>query len=387
MTSFPEKLTRKISKRKTENNFRHLSLGKGNTVDFYSNDYLGFSVSKELRKLKEGIIKKYKLQQEGSTGARLLSGNSKIAQDCEKLISKFHGAAGALLYNSGYNANVGLLSAVPLRGDLVLYDELCHASIIDGLRMSFADNYKFRHNNTAHLERLLQRHSSSAFPSENGDKKHIYVVTESVFSMDGDTAPLKEIAALCKKYKAYLIVDEAHATGVLGKNGRGLCNEMKIEKDCFARVYTFGKAMGVHGAAVVGSKELMDYLVNYSRSFIYTTALPPTDVAAIMAAYTLLPKTKAVKALHANIKLFNRLSLQTVNKIRSHSAIHCFLTPGNDYSVNAASVIVKKGFDVRAIKSPTVKEGSERLRVCLHAFNTPSQITSLARQLGELFKA
>jgi 8-amino-7-oxononanoate synthase len=228
MNQLPKKLASKLEKRNSEMNFRQLAVSSTKAIDFYSNDYLGLSHSKELKKVKDRFLKQYHVEQEGSTGARLLSGNSKIAMACEKMIAKFHHAQSALLFNSGYDANVGLLSAVPLRGDLVLYDELCHASIIDGMRMSFADNYKFRHNNTAHLERLLQRHSGSAFPSESGDKRHIYVVTESVFSMDGDSAPLKEIAELCKKYKAYLIVDEAHATGVFGNHGRGLCNELKI---------------------------------------------------------------------------------------------------------------------------------------------------------------
>lgn len=386
MNPFPKKLLSKLEKRRSENNFRELSLAPGKTVDFFSNDYLGFSRNKELKKRKDRICKQYAVQKEGSTGARLLSGNTKLAMAAEKLVAKFHKGQNALLFNSGYDANVGLLSAVPLRGDLVLYDELCHASIIDGMRMSFAENFKFRHNDTAHLERLLQRHAGSVFPSGE-DMRHIYVVTESVFSMDGDHAPLKEIVALCKKHKAHLIVDEAHATGVFGKQGRGLCSELKIESDCFARVYTFGKAMGVHGAAVVGNKALMDYLVNFARSFIYTTALPEASIASIIAAYSILPKSKEVKALQDNIKLFNKLSVNTTNKIRSYSSIHCFLTPGNEYAVKTAGLLRKKGFEVRAIKSPTVKEGSERLRVCLHAFNSKSEIEKLAVALHATFNS
>ncbi len=387
MSHFPKKLLSKLEKRKSENNFRELTLAPGKAVDFYSNDYLGFSGNKELKKIKDRLCRQYKVHKEGSTGARLLSGNTKIGMAGEKLIAKFHKGQGALLFNSGYDANLGLLSAVPLRGDLVLYDELCHASIMDGMRMSFAENFKFRHNDTAHLERLLQRYSGPAFPAEQGDTRHIYVVTESVFSMDGDHAPLKEIVALCKKHKAHLIVDEAHATGVFGKQGRGMCSELKIEEDCFARVYTFGKAMGVHGAAVVGNKALIDYLVNFARSFIYTTALPEASVASIIAAYSMLPKSKEVKTLQDNIKLFNTLSVNTTNKIRSYSSIHCFLTPGNDYAVKTAGILRKKGFEVRAIKSPTVKEGSERLRVCLHAFNSKSEIERLAAALHATFHA
>lgn len=385
MTPFPKKLSSKIEKRKAENNFRELQLPRAKAIDFYSNDYLGFSRSRELKKLKDKLARQYKISQEGSTGARLLSGNSKIAEVCEGQLAKFYGAEGALLFNSGYDANVGLLSSVSLRGDLVLYDELCHASIIDGMRLSFADNYKFRHNNTAHLERLLERHSTSAYAPGDGEARHIYVVTESVFSMDGDRAPLKEIATLCKKYGAHLIVDEAHATGVFGKQGKGMCSELNLEKDVFARIYTFGKALGVHGAAVVGSAELIGYLVNFARSFIYTTALPPASVAAILAAHQLLKKGKETAALQKNIAVFKQLTANTPNKIRSYSAIHCFLVPGNEYAMHAARELQGKGFDVRAIKSPTVKEGRERLRVCLHAFNSSQDLHSLASALQKLF--
>lgn len=385
MKDFPKKLAARLQKRKAESNFRELRAGYPRAADFVSNDYLGFAKSKELQQLKTTVARSYQLAQEGSTGARLLSGNSKIAMDCEKQLAKFYNAGAALLFNSGYDANLGLLSAVPLRGDLVLYDELCHASIIDGLRLSFADNYKFRHNNTAHLERLLERHSAAAYAPADGDSRHIYVVTESVFSMDGDTAPLEEMVRLCRKFGAHLIVDEAHATGVFGRQGRGLCSELKIEKDVFARVYTFGKALGVHGAAVLGCGALIDYLVNYARSFIYTTALPPASVAGISVAHQLLKNNSQAARLRANIHFFNQCAAEIPNKIRSHSAIHCFLVPGNEYAIRAAVALQKKGFDVRAIKSPTVKEGSERLRVCLHAFNTRAQIEELARALHRLF--
>jgi len=374
---FPPKLLSLLEKRKVENNFRTLSLPNSKLIDFSSNDYLGFSKNPELKKLKEKISKQYKLQQEGSTGARLISGNSKIAEDCEKQLAKFHHGEAALLFNSGYDANTGLLSSVPQKRDLVLYDELCHASIIDGIRQSFADSYKFRHNDIAHLKRLIER---------NIHAETIYVVTESVFSMDGDCALLKDISSLCKKHNAYLIIDEAHATGVFGMKGRGLCNEERVEENCFARVYTFGKAMGTHGAVVVCSKPVQEYLINFARSFIYTTALPPVSVASVMASYTLLQKSKNTNALKKNIKLFNKLTSRLKNKIQSTSAIHCFLIPGNENAMGTAAALNKSGFDVKAIKSPTVKAGSERLRICLHATNTEKQIKDLARELAELFK-
>ncbi len=373
---FPHKLLSLLDKRKVSTNFRKLSLPDSKLIDFSSNDYLGFSKNPELKKLKENIVKQYKLKQEGSTGARLISGNSSLAEQTEKQIAKFHHAETALLFNSGYDANTGLLSSVPQKRDLVLYDELCHSSIIDGVRQSFADSFKFRHNDLQHLQRLLER---------NNHAETIYVVTESVFSMDGDCAVLKKIAALCKKQNAFLIVDEAHATGVFGKEGRGLCNEEGIEKDCFARIYTFGKALGTHGAVVVGSKDLQNYLINFARSFIYTTALPPASIASVAAAYNLLQKNKSQSVLEKNIKLFNKLTSSFSGKIASQSAIHCFLVPGNENAIKASEKLIKKGFDVRAIKSPTVKEGSERLRICLHATNTEEEIKKLAKELAAIF--
>ena len=377
MNRFPKKLLSLLDKRKTEHNFRTLSLPINNLIDFSSNDYLGFAKSAELKELKDAIVKEYQINQQGSTGSRLITGNSIIHTDCEKQVAAFHHAEKALLFNSGYDANVGLLSSVPQRGDVVLYDELCHASIIDGIRLSFANAYKFRHNDVTHLEELLAKQK---------DSETVYVVTESVFSMDGDCALLKEIADLCKLHSAYLIVDEAHAIGVYGEQGRGLCNKLGIEQDCFARVYTYGKAMGAHGACVVGNKDLYDYLVNFARSLIYTTALPASSVALVMASYKLLQSTEQIKALKENISLFNERTLPIKDKINSTSAIHCFVIRGNENVIQASKELIAKGFDVRAIKSPTVKEGSERLRICLHATNTKNEITNLTGELNALFK-
>ena len=369
---FPKKLQSLLSKRKTENNFRSLSLPNPQLIDFSSNDYLGFSKSTELYELKNEVLKQYNINQQGSTGSRLITGNSQIHLDAEQQIAAFHHAEKALLFNSGYDANVGLLSSIPQRGDVVLYDELSHASIIDGIRLSFATPYKFKHNDIAHLQHLLEK---------NADAQTLYVVTESVFSMDGDCALLKEISSLCKKHNAYLILDEAHAIGVYGEQGRGLCNQLGIEQDCFARVYTFGKAMGAHGAAVCGSLDMYNYLINFARSLIYTTALPASSVALIMASYRLLQQTANIKLLQQNINLFNQLTNQKTNKIPSTSAIHCFVVPGNENVINISKHLIANGIDVRAIKSPTVKEGAERLRICLHATNTQTEIKKLAEAL------
>lgn len=220
----------------------------------------------------------------GSTGSRLLTGHYELLETLEDKIAEFHQGEAALVFNAGYNANLGLLSAIPRRSDVILYDELVHASIHDGIRLSPARSSVFAHNNTSALEQLLQEHQG----------KTIFVLVESIYSMDGDAAPLKTIQALCQKYQAYLVVDEAHSTGICGHYGEGLCVETGIHKEVFARIYTFGKAMGGHGAAVVGSKVLKDYLLNYARPLIYTTALSPHSTHHILEAYRLLEKKEPI---------------------------------------------------------------------------------------------
>ncbi|MFO0323327.1 MAG: aminotransferase class I/II-fold pyridoxal phosphate-dependent enzyme, partial [Bacteroidota bacterium] len=257
--TFPEKLSSLLKTRQENFSLRKLNVIVP-TIDFSSNDYLGFS-SQEL--LYKELTQLQSSNRIGSTGSRLISGNSVLFDELEKNIADYHDAESALLFNSGYDANIGLLSSVPQKGDLILYDELIHASINDGIRLSFAKHFKFKHNDVIDLNHLLERHRNSF--------KEIYIVIESVYSMDGDSSPLNEIIALSKTFGARVIVDEAHAIGVFGEKGKGLCHELNIQSECFARIYTFGKALGCHGAAVVGSNELKKYLINYSRSFIYTT--------------------------------------------------------------------------------------------------------------------
>jgi 8-amino-7-oxononanoate synthase len=362
---FPKKLADLISARIENFSLRKLNY-KYPIIDFSSNDYLGFSsqglLNEELQSFKTSI-------KVGSTGSRLISGNSLAFNEIEAEIASFHHDESALLFNSGYDANVGLLSSVPQKCDLILYDELIHASIIDGVRLSFATHYKFEHNNSEDLEQLLKRHINSF--------TEIYIVVESVYSMDGDLAPLKEIVALSKAYGSNLIVDEAHAIGVLGQKGRGLCNELNIEKDCFARIYTYGKALGCHGASVVGSDELKRYLINFARSFIYTTAMPEHSLLAIKAAYVLLDKTKEIEKLNHNIEYFNKQLKSNHDFIESKSAIHCILKTGNIAVQQLEEKLAKENFFVKSIKSPTVKTNQERIRICLHSFNTKEEITKL----------
>lgn len=375
----PKSLQQKLEIRKANNALRKLPLSN-NLVDFSSNDYLGFSRNEQIFNQTHQLLVDRKLTQNGATGSRLLSGNHILYQEAEALISNFHQSESALIFNSGYDANIGFFSGVPQRNDIILYDELSHASIRDGIQMSLAKSYKFKHNDLADLEKLLQKHQSS--------EVEIYVVTESVFSMDGDSPNLLKLILLVEKYNALLVIDEAHALGVFGENGEGLVQKLGLQNKFFARIMTFGKGLGCHGAAILGSNNLKEYLVNFARSFIYTTGLSPHSVATIKVAYTFLQsKTDELQKLHRNIQFFK--SEVTNSKldsifVESDSAIHCAVIEGNTKVKQIAFELQQKGFDIKPILSPTVPEGQERLRICLHSFNTEEEMRTIVNFLKEL---
>ena len=380
MEKLPKKLQSKLSARKEKGSLRHLPL-QGKSIDFSSNDYLGLAKSEKIAQMTHDFLEG-SAQKNGSSGSRLLSGNHQLYVRLEDFLASHHNSTAALVFNSGYDANIGFFSSVPQRGDMVLYDELIHASIRDGIQMGNAKSYKFAHNDIDDLARHVER-------SRNMDGlAEIYIVTESIFSMDGDSPNLKRLANFCRENGCFLVVDEAHATGIYG-NGRDLVAEQGLEQEVFARIITFGKAMGCHGAAILGSQPLKEYLVNFSRSFIYTTALPPHTVATILAAYQYLGNEDAAisKQLQANIGHFKQEMerLQMTDRfIKSDSAIQCALIPGNDKVKAIAKQLQTAGFDVKPILSPTVKEGEERLRFCLHAFNTKEEITKVLVLLNNL---
>jgi 8-amino-7-oxononanoate synthase len=314
----------------------------------------------------------------GATGSRLISGNHSLYTTTENFIAKFHDVPAALIFNSGYDANVGFFSSVPQRNDVILYDELCHASIRDGIAMSNAKSYKFQHNDLEDLESIIKRCHTE--PVE------VYVVTESVFSMDGDCPNLEELITISKKYNCHLVIDEAHALGVSGESGEGLVQSLGFQNDVFARIITFGKGLGCHGAAVLGSDKLKSYLVNFSRSFIYTTGLSPHSVATIFIAYQQLQKEKvAMQKLKQNIQYFNQVKTQNGLKslfVYSKSAIQCAIIPGNEKVKSIAANLQENGFHVKAILSPTVPEGQERLRFCLHSYNSEEEIFNVLQLLS-----
>lgn len=381
---FPEKLKSKLNKRHQDNAFRTLK-DKSHLIDFSSNDYLGFS-GQDLNandNVTRSLSKRNQYLKNGSTGSRLLSGHSQLFNEVELQIAKFHNVESALIFNSGYDANLGLLSSVLQRGDVVLFDELCHASIRDGIRMSNAKAVKFKHNDLDDLKCHLER------SREVGSKVEVYLVTESIFSMDGDAPDLTELVKISKKFSAHLIVDEAHALGVFGNNGEGLVQKLGLENDVLARVVTYGKGLGCHGASVLGSQELKNYLINFSRPFIFTTALSPHSVKLISEGYRQLLKlsedNSALKHLQKNIAFFKaeakRLQLHN-HFLESDSAIQSCIISGNASVKKGSEVLEKQGYDVRPILSPTVPAGEERLRFCLHSYNSVSEITQVLQHLA-----
>ncbi|MEI6945910.1 8-amino-7-oxononanoate synthase [Paraflavisolibacter sp. H34] len=340
---------------------RRLACHEG-LVDFCSNDYLGLAQERyEAAPGETGWA--------GATGSRLVSGNSATAEETERFLAAYHGAEAALIFNTGYMANVGLFSCIADRHATFVYDEQIHASIIDGMRLSGAKRHKFAHNDTADLERRLQAATG-----------RVFVVVESLYSMDGDRAPLVEMAALCQTFAAALVVDEAHATGLYGQGGRGLVHQYGLEGQVWARIHTFGKAMGLHGAAVLGSSLLRSFLVNHARSFIYTTAPPPSLYAHIRQAYDRLPAA-GVDRLFARISQFQKVATALeplgIRVLANPSPIQAILVPGNEAAAAFAAHLRAEGFFVKAILSPTVAGGTERVRICLHAFNTAAQVDHL----------
>ncbi|MDX8552574.1 pyridoxal phosphate-dependent aminotransferase family protein [Tenacibaculum sp. 1B UA] len=374
---FPKKLQQKITQRITQNSLRRL--GKENLlIDFSSNDYLGFAKSEIIFNKTHQYLINNNFKINGATGSRLLSGNHKLYTTAEKQLVKLHNTEAALIFNSGYDANVGFFSSVPQRGDIILYDELIHASIRDGIQLSNAKSFKFKHNDIKDLEKKIIR-----FVQDNNSE--VYIVTESVFSMDGDSPDLTAMSQIIQEHtNVHFVIDEAHAVGVFDF---GLVQKLHLEDVVFARIITFGKGLGCHGAAILGSKQLQQYLINFSRSFIYTTGLSPHSLATIKIAYDELVISNSKEQLQQNIQHFikesNRLQLSF---IESNSAIHCCIISGNERVKSIALQLQQKGFDVKPILSPTVPPNQERLRFCLHSYNSKEEVINVLENLATFVK-
>jgi 8-amino-7-oxononanoate synthase len=357
----PDSLLRRLDARERSGNKRALIIPSP-LLDFCSNDYLGYARSPFVKRwLEERLSCEY----QGGKASRLLGGNSIEADSAERFLATYHRGNASLIFPTGYSANVGLLSCIAERGDLILYDERCHASIRDGSRLSYARSFSFRHNNVDHLNDLLTRHKTNSL---------CVVVVESLYSMDGDQAPLVLMAKVIKEHGAFLIVDEAHTSGIYGECGEGLCVELGIQSSVMARVFTYGKAFGGHGASVVGSEILRSFLINFSRPFIYSTSPPPHFFSTIelLCRYRAL-HNKESERLHEIISLYRdlagRYDLEAEN-----GPIQKVVCPGNAQVKEKALFLQSHGIDVRPVYSPTVPEGAERLRVTLQATHTDEQI-------------
>ena len=368
-----QRLAADLTKRDADGTRRQLSVPAAGLVDFSSNDYLGMSRHPAVR----AAMQQAAGEKAGSTGSRLLTGNSAAAEALEITLARFHRAEAALLFNSGYTANLGFFSAVPRRGDTILYDEASHASVKEGIRASLATGWSFRHHDLDDLERKLARATGTVF-----------VAVEALYSMGGDEAPLADLAAFCQQRGLYLVVDEAHSNGIYGAHGEGMVEALSLENQVFARILTFGKALGSQGAAIAGSAVLRDYLVNFSRPFIYTTALPPLVVAGLAAAYEVLPTLAAEREQVFLLSDYLKARLNEVDGLyvpEETYLIHpVFFTesPGPAQVRQLAAATQAAGFDVRAIVAPTVPAGTERLRLILHSFNTRAEIDRLVGVLA-----
>ncbi|OCT46791.1 8-amino-7-oxononanoate synthase [Cladophialophora carrionii] len=389
----PSPLERRLSglleKRRAQSKLRNLKSSPPGSVDFSSNDFLSLSSNKEFQDDYLALLSKGRTPL-GSTGSRLLDGNSELAESLEREIAAFHGAEAGLLTNSGFDANVSIFAFLPQQGDVIIYDELIHASVHDGMRQCRAkQQIPFKHNDVEDLSRILQQFSSSS-PNQT-----IFVALETVYSMEGDLAPLTEIVdlveAILPHNNAHLVVDEAHATGIYGPNGSGRVCELGLEKRVSIRLHTFGKALASNGAIILSSPIIRLYLINYARPLIYTTFMSHPNLLAIKNAYDWLRVGKAnflaanlyhlIDHLYARLQSLTALAssiadptgkpVVTLPTTCPESPIFAILSP---QPRSLASHCQSAGFIVRPVVAPTVPAGTERVRVCLHAGNTVAQI-------------
>ncbi|HTE31846.1 MAG TPA: aminotransferase class I/II-fold pyridoxal phosphate-dependent enzyme [Chryseolinea sp.] len=364
-------LEERLEQRSVKGLLRSLTLGDPARIDFASNDYLGLARSKTLFDDIRDDVDRLGDKTNGSSGSRLLTGNSPLIEEVEAMLSTIFISEATLIFNSGYTANLSVLSSLPQRGDTIIYDEYAHACMKDGARLSMAKRLSFRHNDLDDLEAKLKVAQG-----------HIFIAVESIYSMDGDECPLREIVALARAFGAKIILDEAHSTGTMGAGGAGLAVSLGLEKQIAVRIYTFGKAMGIHGACVAGSTQLKRYLINFARPFIYTTAPDPHSIIAIRCSFKYLRNHLYLQdQLKEIIGAFVENTQGCSGRTRSTSAIQGFICPGNENVKEAARKLQDQGFDVRAILSPTVPAGAERLRICLHTYNSMQEVSAIAQQL------
>ncbi len=342
-----------------------------NVLLMCSNDYLGISGHSSLREAACAAMLRHSF---GSGAARLVSGTSPLHEELESRIARFKGTEAAILFNSGYAANTGIIPSLAGERDAILSDSLNHASIIDGCRLSRAHVSVFRHKDMNHLEQLLQQTRSAG---------RRLIVTDGVFSMDGDIAPLDDMAALAERYDAMLMVDDAHATGVLGENGRGTAEHFGIVGRVTIQMGTLGKALGSFGAYAAGNRTLIEYLVNRARSYVYSTALPPSICAASIAAIGIVESDPALRQrLHMNRKRlidgFKNIRVDTGN---SESPIVPIMIGDSEQALKTAARLFDCGVYATAIRPPTVSPGTARIRMTITAGHTDEDIDFVLKAL------
>ncbi len=343
-------------------------------IDFSSNDYLGLRDHPRMKEESKKAIDEFGTS---SSASRLLSGDLKLHHDLEDRIAGFKNKEAALVFNSGYQANIGIISALYSKQDCIFSDRLNHASIIDGIVLSGAQFFRFQHNDPQHLEYLLRNNRSNF--------KNSLVVSESIFSMDGDRAPLGKLVQLKEKYACRLMVDEAHATGIFGENGSGVIEEEGLEKEVDLVMGTFGKALGGFGAYLAASKKIVDYLINTSRSFIYSTALPPAVIASNITGLDLIKEEPARRKKILSLSGYFRGSLREKGfRVKGDSQIVPLILEDTQKAVSFAECLQEKGYWVLPIRPPTVPAKEARLRFSLTFYHSKEILEKLINELCEI---
>jgi 8-amino-7-oxononanoate synthase len=343
-------------------------------LDFTSNDYLGLAQSRELAEAVEAALARG--VPVGAGGSRLLRGNHSEHELLEQEASEFFGGETALYFGGGFIANSALLSTLPSRGDVIIYDELIHASAHEGMRLSKAHAKSVRHNDTQDFEDAITTWRAS------GGVGQPWIVVESLYSMDGDVAPIAELAQIADRHGAMLVIDEAHATGVLGPDGRGLAADLEGRENVIT-VHTCGKALGAMGALVIGPRTMRDFLVNRGRAFIYATAPSPLMAAAVRAALDICQRDpQRRERLHRLVAFAARESSAKTRFAPSGSQIQPLIVGGDAAAVSLANAMKRRGYDIRAIRPPTVPEGTSRLRLTITLNVGEAEITRLIDDLA-----
>lgn len=347
-------------------------------TDFSSNDYLGLSEHPQVIAASREAVE---LLGTGAGGARLMSGSMEMHHLLELETARFKSTEAALLFGSGYLANIGVIPALAGRGDVIFTDRLNHASIYDGCRLSSAAMIRFHHNDPSHLAYLLKKNRNRF--------RHALIVVESIYSMDGDRCPLQAMAALRDQYHCRLMVDEAHATGVFGPGGSGVIEEDRVGDRVDIAMGTFGKALGSYGAYIAASREMISYLINNARSFIYATALPPAVLGASLAALEVVRREPDLRReLFASVNLFKTLLHDGgFHQELGPSQIVPILIGNSARAMEVAEKLRKNGVYATAVRPPTVPESTARLRFSITRHHTAGDIKKAARVLGELLTA